>query len=57
MLVDYDINFDEKVDRAAENLVERGFESDINDAREKVRIVLLIAMKVEAEHDSATKGD
>ena len=50
MIVPYDVNFDEKVDRAAENLVERGFESDLNEARQKARIVLLVAMRVEAEH-------
>ena len=54
MLVDYDINFDDKVDRAADNLIERGFETDVEEARQKARIVLLMGMKVDAEVEKAS---
>ena len=50
MIVPYDVNFDEKVDRAAKLLIEKGYEHDSDEADKKARLVLQMAMRVEAEH-------
>ena len=63
MIVPYDILFDEKVDRAAENIskdahINENGQLSEKQCRQVARLTLLTATRVEAEHkDKKCKGE